>query len=374
QDQAKIHHNPFYFLSPFGVVAYLVTRGILEPKFVNAFKDIGEINKSHAEEDVRKYVGNSQVIWHSYLRNLESLLNSGGSVSATITHEWKSRAGDLAQETGLDAASVPTPPKIQSYDSIAAATAQKNLSGLNTTGYHFVPLRPRTGNYIDLSKAERSFYVWYADFKQSSDGTITRENKPIPARNFILGAKKAPGSLTYYAVKLESRPNLPFLPGQFNSKLVAYAAAKPFGSQIGPPQDDPLFPRNGHYESTPNISFHERDSQGYQNPNIRRALASKILDDGKAPSREAIPVSRFPSLYEANRFIVGPEDLSWRQQWGGLNLIGALFSPRSNQFLTSWGPDGNKRLGYSVKLIPIEEILRSGNPPAEVEDLRLIRH
>jgi hypothetical protein len=57
---------------------------------------------------------------------------------------------------------------------------------------------------------------------------------PVPIQNLPLGVYKDPSALTYYAVRLKARAKIMFSPfGDMDLK--AYAAARPFGSRIGPP-------------------------------------------------------------------------------------------------------------------------------------------
>lgn len=63
-------------------------------------------------------------------------------------------------------------------------------------------------------------------------GTQLKENSLIIAIPHAVF--KFPQVSTYYALRLISVPNLLFLPEAFTPKLVAYAAARPFGSRIGP--------------------------------------------------------------------------------------------------------------------------------------------
>jgi hypothetical protein len=52
-----------------------------------------------------------------------------------------------------------------------------------------------------------------------------------------IGFYKKPETMTYYAIRLKAKVRLPFSPfGEVTLK--AYAAAKPFGSRIGPKLED----------------------------------------------------------------------------------------------------------------------------------------
>lgn len=369
-EKIKIHYNQFA-ISPISFVASMVVRGI-DQRFQNQFKDIGEINRDHAIEDRDKYLQNSHALWSRYLHQLTGLINSPVSTpSASLEKNWRE---------GLQTSSIPIPPQLHGIHAVAEATARNNLTPLNQRT-QIVPLLPNNGEYLRLNKVSRSFNIWWANFKfDPRRSAIVRDNKPLPVNNFILGVKKDPSVLTYYAVKLVSQPNLPFLPTvmakalkQSDFKLVAYAAAKPFGSQIGPQQDDPLYPKSGHHEVVPNISFYKGDPSGFYNPQIRRTIASLIRSTGIEGGPAPKGLVRHPNQFEVDSYIVGPEDMDWQRQWGNSANL-PMFVTNPGQLINNWGPNGSSRLGYSIKLIPLEEVARAGNAPLNIEELRLIRH
>lgn len=149
---------------------------------------------------------------------------------------------------------------------------QAFYSAFNTLGeYMFASdsiqmteLLPEGGNnkaeLLKLTPHKTDFETYYLDLKKKSevqDPTNTRPPgggpnnsygedcvpypMPLPVRGAPIGFTKDPEILTYYAVKLQSKAVLPFSPvGPI--MLTAYAAAKPFGSRIGPPIEDSTTP------------------------------------------------------------------------------------------------------------------------------------
>jgi hypothetical protein len=107
--------------------------------------------------------------------------------------------------------------------------------------------------------------------------------------------------MTYYAVRLRSRPKLLYLPESWAPVLTAYAAAKPFGGRIGPditaPEINQSFEYQGYIDSVdgtpiaasnpllgfpafPNYAFYPGDDMGYGSAMRRTTLVDIISSRG----------------------------------------------------------------------------------------------
>lgn len=103
-------------------------------------------------------------------------------------------------------------------------------------------------NLLDLKEIPASFdtyAIWYDTTDPGSGASVqniggnivplncTPKLQPVSIRKVVLGVYKNPKTLTYYAVRLRATAHLLFSPWG-DVELTAYAAARPFGSRIGP--------------------------------------------------------------------------------------------------------------------------------------------
>lgn len=107
-------------------------------------------------------------------------------------------------------------------------------------------------NMMKLQDINAKFDAFYTDFSIlgsfDSNNTQGRTNPsdckpalvafPLPATGIPIGVAKEPDSQVYYAVRLQARAKVLFNIFGPEILLKAYAAAKPFGSRIGPPLSD----------------------------------------------------------------------------------------------------------------------------------------
>ncbi|MBI2609214.1 MAG: Tad domain-containing protein [Deltaproteobacteria bacterium] len=310
----------------------------------------------------------------------------------TLPAQW---LGDsIDPETGNLVITPPTLPK--DIGVIAKQTALKNLTERNRLGrFVFEPLHPQS--YLSLSPIERNYFLAYMNFISPKLGECYPEIKRMFLDNFVVGIKKKKGENTYYAVRLKSEPWLPFLPGKTRPKLIAYAAAKPFGGRIAPEREDPLYDYGGGGPGDyrlPNVSLYPGDTQGVANPQTLYRLspwafgykpgASNTKRDVLQKSdRVGRSILRAPSLYDKDLFTfnlnsesnmpnVKLTDHPYYLMSEIGNYMGFYNYPIYNpdQLKTGW----NNRTGYSVKFVPFQELLKYDNPPSLPSDAENILH
>jgi hypothetical protein len=97
-----------------------------------------------------------------------------------------------------------------------------------------VPQGGNGSNLLGLNDIQSSFDAYAIGYNNPGNGDCTAILLPVPVKNVPVGVEKDPTILTYYAVRLKARAKVMFSPfGDMDIK--AYAAARPFGSRIGPP-------------------------------------------------------------------------------------------------------------------------------------------
>lgn len=95
-------------------------------------------------------------------------------------------------------------------------------------------LSPSGGKYFDLQTITHNFTTYFMDAQPASSGCILVPTM-LNVANAPIGVAKDPSYLTYYAVRLKANAKLIYWPSQ-QFELKAYAAARPFGGFLGPPQ------------------------------------------------------------------------------------------------------------------------------------------
>jgi hypothetical protein len=102
-------------------------------------------------------------------------------------------------------------------------------------------LMPTSGsqaNLLALKPVQGNFDAYAVGYEQlptpgTTGNTCSATMVPVTVKTVPLGVEKDPTVLTYYAVRLKAQAQILFSPfGPMNIK--AYAAARPFGSRIGP--------------------------------------------------------------------------------------------------------------------------------------------
>ncbi len=382
--------EPKFMIPPYDIIVTGQARKFRE-RAAGICEQYGKINEEHAREDRRIYLENSQAILEQ-IQDLSLAINkeyeddstnvaNHDMFESTIPQKWYhlSLANDGSYTTAL-------PPLPKDIGTLARITALKNLSEPNRMGgFQFIPVKPEgtydssnplKGPYLNLDTMTQNYYLAYKVFP--SGGQIcTPTPRVLPMDNFVLGVRKKESANTYYAVRLESQPWLPFLPGEIRPTLRAYAAAKPFGGRINPPEEDPLYRNNappGHY-TTPNFSIYPNDTVGIRDRKILFDLSHwkyggefdvAALDASKKWGREAL---RAPNYFEADKytFNLNYERVNDPRLSDNPKLLGQPTLANYNYFVvgnadtlkTGWGT----RAGYSVKFVSFRDLFGYQNPP-----------
>ncbi|MFZ9595994.1 MAG: TadE/TadG family type IV pilus assembly protein [Bdellovibrionia bacterium] len=161
---------------------------------------------------------------------------------------------------------------------------------------------------LALKEIKTKFNTYAMDFvintaTQACDAT--QFTIPFPSE-LTLGFYKDPKFLTYYAVRLKAQAKILFSPfGPID--LQAYSAAQPFGSRIGPTEQEVGFTVEGR-GNVPGLAVQESDSgkpgttNGWFNAEVIRSLASISGMPGTIDLGKAYLSAMLPNPWEANRY------------------------------------------------------------------------
>ncbi|MBI1861710.1 MAG: pilus assembly protein [Deltaproteobacteria bacterium] len=163
----------------------------------------------------------------------------------------------------------------------AMESARRNLAMANRDDFRMEILQPEGGELIRLEEQRLNGTLFYLNFQVAGDGCVGQPG----FENFddmIAGFNKTQSIVTYFAVKLTSRPQMLFMPEKWAEaafpKLEAFAAAKPFGSRIGPDtsadQRLPVPNRPGTNNRMLNFSMIPNDQLGIMNTKLMALLDS----------------------------------------------------------------------------------------------------
>ncbi len=160
--------------------------------------------------------------------------------------------------------------------------------------------------------------VVFAQFLKGGGGERIIRPSPVPIEaDLSLGVGKNPTTLTYYALRLISKPKLIYLPDHWQPILVAYSAAKPFGSRVGPQpspggtSDKLIRLANAAGDATsPNFAFYQGDKVGIKAHGQLDILSNYITGEAEEfnyptannQNSQAIASIRAPNHYEAMRY------------------------------------------------------------------------
>jgi len=356
------------------------------------FSDWDNLNRSTLILDASEYLNRSIEIYNTYLNHnrmhsLPEIMNGHGT---GITHDWPiappvawdayaSRNIHIgAGARGTYHLSQPMTEMPHDFDAIARLTAKKNLNAAMINNHKFFTLRPLGDEFVKLRPMKIDFTMFWTSFSTPGTYVVPERLMPINVPDFIVGVEKV-GGKTFYAVKLDSSPQLPFMPGVAPWKLTAIAAAQPFGSRIGP-----AFRESDYVKILPaQIMQYIRSKGGIINsPNLPYLMVdegvsidnSRILHDLKAVmhlndienpgSNRRIAPFLSPSEWEAKRYIfpdpsTTDQRIHWTDRRATISPLGAY--PAATNLRTSWGPQG-PRAGYSMKLIPVSSIVHRLDP------------
>ncbi len=210
-------------------------------------------------------------------------------------------------------------------------SALRNLILSNNDDFRIEVLEPRGGRYLQLEPIQMRGRLFYFDFQVRGSGCVGIP-ATVPFDSMLAGFSKTKDLVTYFAVKLSAKPRLFFMPAAWVTnqfpELVAVAAAKPFGSRIGPdPLADNLLPvqgRPGNNNPEINFSWIPNDNLGIRNAKLLayfdalHPFNSKFRPDGKRQTGwpeprgnqdglNALKAIRAPTVFDALFYSVFPD-------------------------------------------------------------------
>ena len=266
------------------------------------------------------------------------------------------------------------------FKQLAEKTARNNLNqNLLRGDFEFHELTPSDGQYIDIVPQTTSFSVFATLFDTSGNSVRPDPFLPFSIDNFIVGVEKR-NPLVFYGVMLKSHPDLPFLPGLLPWELTTVAAAKPFGGRIGPSFNESDYRMRLSQEAInavrargynlplpylPIMKFDE--NQSINDTQLLHDL-KVVLDDWELYDRQTKPEILGPLLspnrWESRRYTF-PDPSSTKRpviHWTDRPFpVEIPFSAKSVH--TGWAPAGDPpRAGYSIKLIPVRDIINFVEP------------
>jgi hypothetical protein len=158
---------------------------------------------------------------------------------------------------------------------VALESARRNLTFANRDDFQMEILTPRGNEYIRMNEYRMRASIPFVNFNVVGGGCVGQPGV-LDFDDMVAGKSKEQATLTYFAVKLSSRPRMLFMPQRWLDaafpQLQAFAAAKPFGSRIGPDTfRDPLLPvpnGAGNFNRTVNFSFFPGDNRGFSNTKV----------------------------------------------------------------------------------------------------------
>lgn len=161
---------------------------------------------------------------------------------------------------------------------VAKESARRNLSLANRDEFQLEIIPPRGGQYIRLINETMRASLFFINFNVVGDGCVGRPSF-VDFDGMVSNVHKDVPIITYFAVRLKSKPVMLFMPqawvGAF-PQLEAYAAAKPFGGRIGPDATadrlTPVANRPGNNNRQINFSFKPGDNLGIMNKRIMSLL------------------------------------------------------------------------------------------------------
>jgi hypothetical protein len=224
-------------------------------------------------------------------------------------------------------------PASSTHPAVASAynSALKNLTLSNSTGnFSMKILQPTGGKLVQLEPHQMNASLFYINFQTRGDGCIGLPGY-LDFNDMYAGFTKTQSIVTYFAVKLTASPRMLFMPQTWVDaafpQLEAFAAAKPFGSRIGPDASaDPLVPvpnRIGNNNRMINFSFKPGDQLGILNTKLLSYLDALLprnsagFPDGyqmtgwpepdRPANRDALMAMRAPTIFDALLYTIFPD-------------------------------------------------------------------
>ncbi len=174
----------------------------------------------------------------------------------------------VSQQNAMPIGADPNHPLVKT----AYQSATRNLTIANKDGFRMDLIKP-DGQYVAVKDISLNMAIPYFEFSTAGDGCVAVPRfAEFP--NMLGGVAKRRDVITYFSVKLTSKPKMFFMPerwlqdGEEFPILEAFASAKPFGGRIGPqPGIDQLMPTPGRLNANPypNFQFTAQDRFGIQN-------------------------------------------------------------------------------------------------------------
>ena len=161
----------------------------------------------------------------------------------------------------------------------AFESARRNLALANRDDFKMEVLQPSGNQYLRLTENVMRASLFYVRFNVEGEGCVGRPSF-LDFDGMVSGLTKDQTIVTYFAVKLSSKPRMLFMPQAWIDAafptLEAFSAAKPFGSRVGPDvAADQLVPvpnRPGNNNRMINFSFRPGDNLGIMNTKIMAML------------------------------------------------------------------------------------------------------
>ena len=271
-------------------------------------------------------------------------------------------------------------PQTSSHPMLVAAreSARKNLTESNKGDFKFEILAPDGSEFVNINPIVAANVALYFDFQSRGSACVALIGQKF--FEALVGYEKDPRILTYFGVKLTSKPQMLFMPQAWLDAgfptLEAYALAKPFGSRIGPQATtDALIavPRSNQqsrlldYSVVPFNqtagggrsakllayfdSLHTRNEIGYPQGNRNSGWPEPFKNDQLRAPLQAV---RAPTIFDALFYTVFPDP--------GSNLGDDYLEP---EFAESLYPDNVEAAG------PNNQIISQGRKPASTSYLEM---
>ncbi len=309
---------------------------------------------------------------------------------------------------------------------------QAYLTAFNSLGNHvfpnpsdivlreLLPTKAGGADLIKLNDLKENFDVYAMDFGMLGAGVASRTNNPCdPAArqiirtndptsqekdcvpclvpfsfttnggtmgNFtpVLGVEKDPEILTYYAVRLSAKARLLFSPfGEL--EMVAYSAAQPFGSRIGPSKTEVSFTHPG----SPSAAYSAQDYCSFTNFNNANGATRRVRCAERVPNLSVkqgettlsgtngwnvndVVFNYFRALGGAN--VVDPPALEQAYHWAmsptpselGLYNIPGDLNPNDDPFLRHYDNQGKYAIWAPLSL----DYAATGNTNVVAQEIR----
>lgn len=378
---------------------------------IDKWEYYSEVNRLSLRQDIFTYMQRAKDIYRFFLNpdnpaSLPGLMNSAMNQgvewdSAPSLQQWQVfnntylRSPDRAKNMSYVIKEFQEKP--QNFTQLAQLTAYKNLNYANQHGFTFEQLEPQNG-YIQFHHLRNrgfiNFKMFWTEFQLRDRVYITPQ--PIFVENFPVAIEKTK-TPTFYAVKLDSEPDLPFMPTltePISWKLTAVSAAQPFGSRIGPEfhREDFTIEVPSPDGSPGNITLphiclgndcdpaHGQYTDALDNVRNLYHLKMEVGPfEGENLDDQREPILR-PTIWEEARYNLpdetsmesGVHDTDYATERHTLAIPGHPYSLNygSRNSRTSWNP---ARAGYGIKLIPIGKIIDQLDPAAQAT-LDPVRH